>query len=282
MKNILIFGLLILLLISCNNTKLTPNEKKDNLKSNKSTIVKLPHALDEISGLSTTSDGRLFCHDDERGIIYHIDSETGKIIKRFQVGKIGLDLDFEGMAIAGEKFFLISSNGRLYEFEEGKDLEKVTFKEYNLGFSMNFEFEGLCYNSQTNSLLMASKKHPGKIHKGNRAIYSFSLENHKLNNSPLFLIPLKELSKKFDIKDFYPSGIIIHPSSGDYYIISSKGRPSLVRISKSGELLNAYKLDKKTFAQPEGIVFLSNSTLLISNEAKAKRATLVKLNLSEL
>ena len=278
MKNLIILNLVFLLFFSCANNK--PN--KDKLKSKKSAVVKLPHTLDEISGLSITNDGRLFCHDDERGVIFQIDSKTGKIIKRFQLGKFGLDADFEGMAIADKKFFLISSNGRLYEFEEGKDLEKVGFEEYNLGFSMNFEFEGLTYNSQTNSLLLASKKHPGKTHKGNRAIYSFSLDNHKLNKSPLFLIPLKELSKKFGIKDFYPSGITIHQKSGDYFIISSKGQPSLVRISNSGELLNAYKLDKKTFAQPEGVVFLSDSTLLISNEAKGKRATLVKLNLSEL
>lgn len=282
MKNILIFGLLFLFFFSCKNTKLSPNEEKDKLKSKKSAVVKLPHTLDEISGLSITNDGRLFCHDDERGVIFQINIETGKIIKRFQLGKFGLESDFEGMAITDKKFFLLSSDGMLYGFEEGKDLEKVNFTEYDLGFSSKFEFEGLCYDSTFNSLLIVSKNYPGKKHKGNRAVYSFSLANHKLDKSPKILISLKELSKKFGIKDFYPSGITKHFASGDYFIVSSKGQPSIVRISNSGKLLNAHKLDKKTFAQPEGIVFLSDSTLLISNEAKGKRATLVKLNLSEL
>ncbi|MEE9430585.1 MAG: hypothetical protein V3V16_06060 [Melioribacteraceae bacterium] len=252
------------------------------MKSKKSIIVKLPHRIDEISGLAISNDGRLFCHDDERAVIYQLDYKTGKIIKRFQLGKYGLESDFEGMAIADEKFFLLSSDGILYEFEEGNDLEKVDFTEYNLGFNSKFEFEGLCYDSTFNSLLIVSKNYPGKKHKGNRAIYSFSLKNYKLDKSPKILIPLKELSKKNGIKDFYPSGITKHSASGDYFIISSKGQPSIVRITNSGKILNAYELDKKTFAQPEGIVFLSDSTLLVSNEAKGKRATLVKLKISEL
>ncbi len=282
MKNILILTGLLFFLSYCKNEKPEPIKNNINLELNKNIIVKLPHKLDEISGLTIANDGRLFCHDDERAVIYQLNYVTGKIIKRFQLGKFGLESDFEGIAIADEKFFLLSSNGMLYEFKEGKDLEKVNFAEYNLGFSSKFEFEGLCYDSTFNSLLIVSKNYPGKKHKGNRAIYSFSLENHEIDKSPKVLISLKELSKKFDIKDFYPSGISKHFASGDYFIISSKGQPSIVRISNSGKLLNAHKLNKKKFAQPEGIVFLSDSTLLISNEAKGKRATLVNLNLSEL
>ncbi len=282
MKKLVILNILLLLLIACKNKKAKPYENRNSLESKKTTIVKLTHKLDEVSGVAITNDGRLFCHDDERAVIYQVNYETGKIIKRFQIGKFGLESDFEGIAIAEGIFFLLSSDGKLYQFKEGNDLEKVDFKEYNLGFSSKFEFEGLCYDSKINSLLIISKNYPGKKHKGTRAIYSFSLENYKINKLPKILISLKKLSKKFGIKDFYPSGITMHSKSRDYFIVSSKGQPSIVRISNSGKLLNAYKLDEKYFAQPEGIVFLSDSTLLISNEAKGKRATLVKLNLSEL
>jgi len=280
MKKNIILNILLLIFLACNNNEI--NKKQNTLKLEKTTIIKLSHKLDEISGLVITDDGRLFCHDDERAIIYQVDYKTGNIIKRFQLGKFGLESDFEGIAIAGKKFFLLSSDGKLYEFEEGDDLEKVKFKRYNLGFSSKFEFEGICYEAKFNTLLIVSKKYAGKKNKGNRAIFSFSLDNFKLNKSPKILVSLKELSSRFNIKNFYPSGITKHSKSGDYFIISSKGQPSIVRISNSGKLLNAYKLDKKNFAQPEGVVFLSNSTLLISNEAKGKRATLVKLNLSEL
>ena len=280
MKTFLILALI--LIWGCEGKKQKNHHKEKKLKTEKISVIKLPHKLDEISGMAITKDGRLFCHDDERGVVYQINYDNGKIIKRFQLGEFGIEADFEGIAIANDKFFLLSSNGILYEFREGKDLEKVKFKKYELGFSPKFEFESLCYEETTNSLLLASKKYSGKKYKKSRAVFSFSLDNYKLNTTLKFLISLKELKEKFNVKDFYPSGIAIHLATGDYFILSSKGEPVLVRFSNKGKILKAYKLDKDTFVQPEGIVFLTDSTVLISNEAKNKRATIVKLNIPEL
>lgn len=49
-----------------------------------------------------------------------------------------------------------------------------------------------------------------------------------------------------------------------------------MEISKSGELIAAMKLEKEAHAQPEGIIFLVDNSILISDEGKNKKATLTR------
>ena len=97
----------------------------------------LPGRLNEISGLAFTPDGRLFGHDDERGRVHEIDPGTGEVGKRFDLGEDMVRDDFEGMAIAGERFFLISSRGWLYEFREVGDRESAPYRVTDTGVGAN-------------------------------------------------------------------------------------------------------------------------------------------------
>lgn len=238
-------------------------------------IIELPAELKEISGIAFSSNGDLFGHNDEKGTVYQIDPTTGKIIKLFQLGAWGLEADFEDIAIAENKFFLITSSGMLYEFEEGSNLEKVKFKEFNLGFSSNFEIEGLCYDSETNSLLVASKNFAGKNNQGKRVIYSFSLQTEKLNKTPRFFISLKKLENKYGIKKFFPSAISRQLETGNFFVLSSKGNPAIIEINSNGDLVSGGKLNKKRHPQPEGLAFNKNGDMLISNEAEFSSPTIL-------
>lgn len=253
-----------------------------HLKDKNVREIKLPHQLNEISGICFSDDGKLFGHNDEIGVVYQIDIKTGKIIKAFQLGKFGVEADFEDIAIVKDKFFLISSKGVLYEFKEGKNLEKVDFKAIDLDYSSKFEIEGLCYDENSQSLLIASKEYPGKHYKGYRAIYSYSLTTNEVNKTPRFLISLKELKKDFDIKDFYPSAITKNPSNGNYYILSAKGHPAIIEIDSNGNLIEGKKLNPKNHRQPEGIAVSKNSEIFISDEGAGKSAklTIYKSNIN--
>jgi len=259
---IILFSLLSLLFLHCKNDKKIVQDfnKKNAIE------IKLPPQLNEISGICFSDDGKLFGHNDEEGVVYQIDFKTGKIIKAFQLGAIGVEADFEDIAIVKDKFFLIASNGILYEFSEGKNLEKVDFKEIDLHFSPKFNIEGLCYDKNTESLLIAAKEYPGKKYKGNRAVYSYSLKTKKMNKTPRFLISLKKLGKKFGIKDFYPSAITQIQSNGNFYILSSKGHPALIEINAEGKLIDQIKLSSKQHPQPEGIAIDKNFDIFISDE----------------
>lgn len=238
-------------------------------------VIKLPNSLNEVSGLAISDDGNLFCHNDEIGVIYQIDPSSGKIIKNFQLGAWGLEADFEDIAIVGDKFFLITSNGILYEFSEGSNLEKIKFDEIDLNFSSKFEIEGLCYDPSSESLLIACKDYSGKNYKGMRAVYSFSLKTKKVNKTPRFLISLKGLKNKFGIKKFFPSAVSREPNSGNFFVLSSKGNPAIVELDSSGTLVSGKLLDKKMHPQPEGLAFNKNGDMLISNESVNSSANII-------
>lgn len=161
----------------------------------------LPKKLKEISGLAYASDTRLFGLNDEKGIIYQIDLGKGEIVKSFSIGKRILFKDFEGLAIAEKTFFAITNSGELYKFYEQKDGGYSNYKKLFTGLSQKFDAEGLCFDPETYSLLIACKGYSGKGNNNLKAIFSFDLNSNKINAKPRFLISLKDLKDKFNLKN---------------------------------------------------------------------------------
>ena len=126
---------------------------------------KLPKQWREISGLTMLGENRLLAHDDERGVVFEIDYRDGSIVKAFALSD-QLDPvadDFEGIAAAEGRVYLVSSSGRLYEFVEGTDGETVLYNLYTTGIGRDHEIEGLAYDPDQRVLLLISKnpKNPG-------------------------------------------------------------------------------------------------------------------------
>ena len=244
-----------------------------------SRAITLPKQLNEISGLTVTGDNRLFAHNDEVGTVYEIDISAGKIINEFYLGKKKLKKDFEGIAAVNDSFFLVTSSGVLYKFDIPGDERNVEYIKVKTFLSAKFNVEGLCYDKATNSLLLACKDYAGENLTEYKAIYAFDLSTYILNEEPRFLINLDSLKNKFNINNFSPTGIEVHPNSGNFFILSSHEKV-IIEISSNGELLNAVKLKSKNHRQPEGIAFLSDLSLLISDEGKEGKAkvTFITLN----
>jgi uncharacterized protein YjiK len=129
----------------------------------------------------------------------------------------------------------------------------------------------MCYEKATNSLLLACKEFAGKNLKRYKAIYSFDLSRYNLQEEPRFLINLDSIKNKFNINNFSPTGIEVHPKSGNVFILSSHEK-AIVELSSNGILLNAVKLKSINHRQPEGISFLSDLSLIISDEGKGEKA----------
>ncbi len=275
------FMLWILVLISFTQCKSENINSANSFPWEKTKVVPLSVSLNEISGICFSNEGKLFGHDDEIGIVYQINPIDGKTIKKFQLGERGIKADFEDIAIVNDRFFLITSKGILFEFREGLNLEKVEFKEIDLGFSSTLEIEGLCYDPITNSLLIAFKNYSGKGNKKIRKIYSFEIETNKLNKTPRFLLSITELKSKYEIKKFFPSAITHHAKSGNFFILSSKGGSSIIEIDSKGNLVNGWILDNETHPQPEGLTFDQNGNLLISDESVEKQASITIYKIME-
>jgi uncharacterized protein YjiK len=283
--------IILLLCIACTE-KPSVEQTESNVTlfdmENKSTS-KLPKKLQELSGLAMTNDGRLFGHNDEKAIIYQISLDDGSIIKSFSLGEKTLKKDFEGIAIVDDLFYLVTSSGELYEFEEGENDSSVPYEKYKTKLSSKNDVEGLCYDPATESLLLACKGDPGKNLKGNRAVYSFSLTKKKLEKNPRFVISIKDVKKMNEsdftqkLSDFFminegsfaPSGIERHPERESFFIVSFHGR-MIVEISSQGDIIKTILLDKKHHNQPEGITFSKNFSLIIGDEGGSDRAKITR------
>jgi uncharacterized protein YjiK len=251
--------------------------------------IKLPNKLQELSGLAMTSDGRLFGHNDEKADIHQIDLQNGKTIKTFYVGKKTLHDDFEDLTIVNQTFYMVSAGGDVYKFEEGDDGHHVPYKKYKTKLNSRNDVEGLCYDPETDALLLACKGDPGKGYKGKRAVYAFSLSEKTLQKKPRFLISIEDIYKdtKSDLKEkiadfflltenlFAPSGIERHPVTGHFFILSAQGR-ILIEISSEGKILGRCLLDKKLHSQPESITFTPDLNLLIGDEGGKGKARITK------
>ena len=233
-------------------------------------VVKLPNELKEISGITVTPDGRLLAIQDESSYVYEISPEDGSIVKKFAVGRPAMKGDFEDITAAGNDLYLLNSSGKLFRFREAPGGEYSDYEEFDTPLSTSYDAEGLCYDSETNSLLIACKGYPGAGLDGFRAVYSFSIDSMKLSVSPRFLIGTESAGKKFE-----PSGIQKSPAGGSFLLISSTGN-SVIEISKNGKMTAKEKLNPEVHEQPEGIAFLKDGTLVISSEGKSGKGSIAK------
>jgi len=189
---------------------------------------------------------------------------------------------------------VLRSDGALFEIE---NYESSNFKllTYMTGIPGK-ENEGLCFDQKANRLLIAPKYNIGKDSeiKNKRFIYSFDLLSKKLLGKPAFIIDLSVIDKfvlenKIDVPmksskkghkkepdiKFRPSAIGIHPLTNKLFVLSGMEKLLFV-FNMNGMIEYVEKLDSDLFNQPEGITFMKNGDLLISNEGKQNKPTIVR------
>ncbi|MBN1447165.1 MAG: hypothetical protein JXA28_04485, partial [Bacteroidetes bacterium] len=146
--------------------------------------VDLSGRLREISGLAVNADGQLFAHDDERGVVYRLDPMTGSVLSSFLLGRTMVTEDFEGIAVSKHRMYMVTSSGTVYEFREAGEGKRVEYRTHRTPLNRTNDVEGLCYDPEKNTLLLACKGDAGKGRKGRRAVYDFSLKTKKLLSEP--------------------------------------------------------------------------------------------------
>ncbi len=223
--------------------------------------VDLPGRLDEISGLALSDDGRLFAHDDERARIHEIDPATGGVGKEFQLGYEAVREDFEGIALVGERFFLVSSRGRLYEFREGDDGEDVVYRVTDAGVGAGCEVEGLDYDASDHALLLACKRtdaDPGFL-----AIHRLRVDPSAEPLPPL-RVDRRGLAAVGIDEDFEASALVAMP--GGSLLLVSAPQEALVEVDREGGVLGGVELSRDDHRQPEGLEVGPDGTLYIADE----------------
>lgn len=239
-------------------------------------IYELPPVLDEISALSISNNNEVICLQDEDAVIFIYDLEANMITNRFLFGESN---DFEGVEVVDETIYVLESNGRINEINNlGQENQEVIVHKNFLSSKNNAE--GLGYDAETNSLLIAckGKAGDGKRMEEKKAIYRFDLRTKILEVEPIILFRkedlynyieannLNELSFKLKKKmPFNPSGIAV--KDGFYYTIASIGN-MLIVTDKVGNIRYVSPIGKGFLPKPEGIAFDKDNRLIIASEAK--------------
>jgi uncharacterized protein YjiK len=233
----------------------------------------LPARLHEISGLALAADGRLFGHDDEHAVVYEIDAERGALVKAFALaGADGTPVagDFEGLAIVGADFYLVTSGGVLYRTQEGADGARVPFTTIDAGAGPLCEIEGLAADAGDARLLIACKSTHDPALAGRVVVLAFDLVAATLA-AERFEFDEVVLAAAIDARAFNPSSVEV-ATDGRLVLLSGRQR-ALALLDRSGTVVAVRRLDRERHAQPEGLALTASGRLIVADEgAKKKRS----------
>ncbi|MGQ0826858.1 MAG: hypothetical protein ACT4ON_00535 [Bacteroidota bacterium] len=284
-----LFFLLFFLLGCINSSFKSVGDTGYDLTKPKSSLI-LPDTLREISGITQINDTTIACIQDENGILFIYDIHTNKIKEQY---KFNIDGDYEGITRVNNSLYILRSDGVLFEIDDYKS-KGYKLNKYITGIPSGNN-EGLCYDPNNDRLLVATK---GKIGKGSeykdlRVIYSFDLKTKKLSDQPIFSFNVQEIKayakksnldlptrtkKKGEIEEpiirFNTSEIAIHPLTKKLYLLSAVDHLLFI-FDMKGDIEGIQLLDPTLFKKAEGLTFLENGDMLISNEAKGFKPTLL-------
>ncbi|MES2775705.1 MAG: SdiA-regulated domain-containing protein [Bacteroidota bacterium] len=224
----------------------------------------MPGSLLEISGITFDSGAN--------DIIYAIQDEQGKVFKlvwgnkKQSHTKFAGDGDFEDLAIAGNKMYVLKSNGVLVYFPmeqlQHEDADSVAFSTQLLPSG---EYEGMSADGSGKLYVLCKKcdsdKNSGKVTVASVGITDsgYEVENVYISEADITVNNEKLKSR------FQPSALAKNPVTGEWFIISAINK-LLVITDANWQVKEAWPLNGNTFNQPEGIAFDAVGNLYISNE----------------
>ena len=231
--------------------------------------------LQEISGLALTADGRLLAHNDSRGIVVQLDYRRGAVVKRFMVGDPPVHGDFEAITTMGDSIVLLTSDGVLYRFAEGRDGASVPYVRQDTGLGEQCEFEGMAYDPSAKVLLLACKHAHTKALKDSLVIFRWpATTGDTTAGQPVshLAVARAAVTGANDWPELHPSDLTIDPFTGNYVLVAAREQ-ALIEITPTGALVFARPLPPG-HAQAEGLAITRDSILLISDEAHGGPALL--------
>lgn len=272
----LLFVVIINTLLGCNFNTATERDvisEKDTTKFSyvltSGQTYTLPDILEEISGITylPSVPNTIFAVQDEDGILFSFDLHMGKIVNQFQFAGQG---DYEGLASDGKEFFVLKSNGEIYSFPIGASSKSMV--KHHTALLPNGEYESMAFDLQSNRLYVLCKNcradKKSKTTTGYIFNWSSTGELHMERTFTIDLDEIKQLDKRMS-KSFKPSAMAKHPENDEWYILSSIDK-ALVVTDGDFKVKKVVRFDRKTFEQPEGMIFDEHVNLYISSEAGSK------------
>ncbi|MDF2186963.1 hypothetical protein [Paraflavitalea sp. CAU 1676] len=235
--------------------------------TNKQVIV-LDKELLEISGMFYLPDTRIAAINDEDGKIFMINSSTGD----YTVTKFGRKRDYEDIAMVGDYYYVLESNGNIHRVPAATANSE---EEFEFPRDKKIEFESLYYDPNLRQLVLVSKEQ--RETKKGVITYTFSPDSLQFSDQILYEIRRKEIHAhlKDNNAQFKPSAAAIHPKLNKLFIVASVGK-AILQTTLDGKIEGAWQMNPDQFPQPEGICFAPNGDMFISNEGVDGKATILK------
>lgn len=250
-------------------------------------IYTLPLVLLEVSGLTAVNASTVACIQDEYGIVFFYDLNGGKIDRTLVFGMEG---DYEDLERAGGTLYVIRSDELLIEISNfvSEDFEVTPYPAKVPGSNI----EALCYDRNNDRLLITPRDVSND--EDARFIYAFNSTTNKILEEPVISLGIKQIEnfaidndvkvpmkgkkgkKKPDI-NLKISAMAINPVTHKLFVLDGPERLLLV-FDLNGKIEWLERLDKDLFPQAEGITFLVNGDMIISNEGRGKEATLLRFS----
>ncbi len=232
---------------------------------NRPEIIKLPGALNEISGIAfhNGNGNTIYAQQDEDGKIFYF-SPSAADIKDMQFGKKG---DYEDITITNENVYVLRSDGTIFSTKLTTPLaEKPAVVAEISGLVPKAEYEAM-YSTANKIFLLCKacrEDNPSK------AVTGYTINIPPGSPATLegsFQLSSKEIAGLLGDKKlvFRPSAMAYNTASEEWYILSSVNK-TLVLTNSQWKVKAAYKLDAQFFPQPEGLAFDNAGALYISNE----------------
>lgn len=233
--------------------------------------ARLPNALNEVSGLAVTADGRVFAHDDERAVVYEIDPDSGAIVKRFALGEHVFRGDFEAITATPDgALWMTTSDGQIYRFTEAGTGEYAPFERFDTGAGALCEVEGLAFFTPEQRFVLACKRNRDEALVGAALLLTWKPGEQA---SEWMRVP-EDLAEATNVRRFQPSSIEFDTRSGRIILLSANDA-AMVELAPDGTLLSARQLEGP-HRQPEGSALLPDGSLLIADEAAGGQARLTR------
>jgi hypothetical protein len=251
--------------------------------------VVLPARLNEVSGVTAISDTELALVQDEEGVVFVYDLGQQRITRQIRFGPPG---DYEDIARVGSRLFVLRSDGTLFEIRGLSGTPPVTIHVLRLPTADN---EGLCLDARQSRLLIAPKSRlgQGKNLRDTRAIFTFDPASATLQREPMLMLSIGAVrefverqagqasgpakgkgGKPLPSLQFMPSAVAMHPLTSELFVLSAVDRV-LATFDTAGRVTGYAPLVPKLFRQPEGLAFLSNGDLVVTNESAGRQPTLL-------
>lgn len=233
----------------------------------------LPDPLSEVSGLAATPSGQLLAHGDERAVIWRFDPIRRRTSARFGLRGRGRLLrgDFEDIALVGERLFLVTESGEIFEGRTAPDGAVGPARRRSFGLGRGCAAEGLAWDAPSRSLLMLCKTARTERWKNHLIVLAISIDSWRFEQRPRLLVPAAAIQRVTGHRHFHGTALVRHPRTGTYLVLAGPEH-AFVELSPGGAVLGGGRLDHDIYRQPEGIAVGPDLTLFISDEAHGHTA----------